>query len=262
MSDTSFPAVDAVIAAFRDGTDERREGAIEFFADDVGVFSAFGVGVGRDAAVAALANPRVLGILSGATFSVPHVDGDAVHVTAAVAPGLPVGGFEFGFVLDADGRIVRFEQDTIPGAPREPDALVLTDAHAELLDTAMANGTVPIVAYVGADGVPKLSYRATVQVLDGERLAIWIRDANGGLVRALPSNPNVSIWYGDRAGGVTLQFVGRAHVDDTDEVRDRVYDGSVKAERDMDWRKRGVAVVVDVDRVEGRDSTGQVLMAR
>ena len=34
-------------------------------------------------------------------------------------------------------------------------------------------------------------------------------------------------------------------------MRDRTYDESPRAERDMDWRKEGVAVVVDLDRVEG-----------
>jgi hypothetical protein len=41
-----------------------------------------------------------------------------------------------------------------------------------------------------------------------------------------------------------------------------VYDGSPTLEQNMDWRKRGNAVVVDLDRVEGRDAAGPVFMAR
>ena len=139
--------------------------------------------------------------------------------------------------------------------------MALTDAHAALFTDALTNGTPPIVGYVAADGVPKLSYRATVQVLDEQRLAMWIREPGAAWCGPSPTNPHVSVFYSDRAHGVTLQFVGRAHVDDTDAVRAAVYDASPKAERDMDWRRRGVAVVVDVDRVEGRDATGVVLMA-
>jgi len=261
MSDPTHPAVDAVITALREGTDERRAVASSLLADDVEVFSPFGVGVGREAGEAALANPRVIGMLRGATWSEPRTSGDQAHVTATAGPGVPIGGFEFGFSLDHDGRITRFEQDMLPGAPSAPSPIVLTDVHSDLFTNALANGTPPIVGYVATDGVPKLSYRATVQVLDEQRLAMWIRDPAGGLVRALATNPHVSVFYSDRAHGVTLQFVGRAHVDDSDTVRDTVYNASAKVERDMDWRRRGVAVVVDVDRVEGRDATGVVLMA-
>jgi hypothetical protein len=138
----------------------------------------------------------------------------------------------------------------------------LTDAHAELLSGALANGTPMIVAYVDADGRPHLSFRATVQVFGPDRLGMWIRDPAGGLARALATNPHLSCFYSDRAKGVTLQFSGRGHIDDTDAVRNAVYDGSPEAERNMDWRKRGVAVVVDLDQVDGRDSAGRVEMAR
>ncbi len=148
-------------------------------------------------------------MLQSATWSEPRDDGDRVHVTATAGPGVPVGGFEFAFSLDDDGRITRFEQDLMPAAPSEPAPLALTDAHAALFTDALSNGTPPIVGYVAADGVPKLSYRATVQVLDEQRLAMWIREPGGGLVRALATNPHVSVFYSDRAHGVTLQFVGR-----------------------------------------------------
>lgn len=262
MTDTTPPAVDAFVTALRDPTDEHRADAQALLADAVEVFSPFGVGSGAEAGAAALANPRVLGLLQGADWSTPEGEDGLVAVTATAAPGAPVGGFKFAFGLDGDGRIDRIEQDLLPGGTRTPGPLALTDAQAELLANALTNGTTPIVAYVDPEGVPHQSYRATVQVLDEQRLAIWIRDPAGGLLRALPVNPNVSVFYADRANGITLIFGGRARADDTDEVRTKVFDASPKPERDMDWRRRGVAVVVDVDRVEGRDSSGAVLMAR
>jgi hypothetical protein len=264
MSDTTSAAAeaaDAVVGALRDGTEERRAAASALLADDVAVFSPFGVGVGREAGDAALAHPRVVGMLQGAQWSTPEVDDHRVVVTATVGPGFPIGGFDFTLTVDDVGRITRFEQDLLPASPQSPAPIVLTDAHAALLDGAHANGTPPIVAYVDAHGVPKQSYRATVQVLDPQHLAIWIRDPAGGLVRALATNPHLSVFYSDRANGVTLQFVGRGHVESDEAVRDAVYAGSVKVEQDMDWRRGGVAVVIDVDRVEGRDASGAVLMA-
>jgi hypothetical protein len=61
---------------------------------------------------------------------------------------------------------------------------------------------------------------------------------------------------------VTLQFLGRGRVEADEAIRNRTYDESPRVERDMDWRRRGVAVVIELDRVEGRDANGRVLMAR
>ena len=54
-----------------------------------------------------------------------------------------------------------------------------------------------IVAYVDADGVPHVSPRGTVQVWSPDQLAMWIRDPNGGLLRAIASNPHLSCFYRD-----------------------------------------------------------------
>jgi hypothetical protein len=263
MTDDDVSAVPIFVCALRDPTDEHRAAARSVLTDAVEVFSPFGVGSGVDAAAAMLENPRVLGLGQAAEWADPEVDGDLLVVIASLPPGAPIGGFRFGFRLDADGRIDRIEHDMVPAqGTREPSALALTDAHADLLAGALANGTTPIVAYVDADGVPHQSYRATVQVLDAQRLAIWIRDPNGGLLRAIATNPALSVFYADRANGITLQFTGRARLDESDDANTRVYDASPQAERDMDWRRNGRAVVLDVDRVEGRDATGSVLMAR
>ena len=107
-----------------------------------------------------------------------------------------------------------------------------------------------------------MSYRATLQVIAPDQLGRWIRDPRDGLVRALPTNPNLAAFYSERGAGVTLEFMGRGRIEDAESVREAIYAASPKLERDMDWRKAGVAIVIDVERVEGRDSSGRVLMAR
>ena len=258
------PSVDTFLGALRDPSDDTAAAARAVLADDVEVFSPFGLGTGVDTGAAMLANPRVLGLLRDASWSEPEADGDMVAVTATPNGPAAIRGFRFAFAVQGDGRINRIEHDMLPGASGQatPAPLALTDAQAELLSNALTNGTTPIVAYVDAAGVPHQSYRATVQVLDEQRLGVWIRDPNGGLPRALATNPALSIFYADRANGVTLQFVGRAHIDSDEAMRVRIHEGSPKFERDLDWRRNGLAVVVDVDRVEGRDSSGPVLMAR
>jgi hypothetical protein len=262
VSPATAPAVDAVAAALRDPSPETRAAAHAALADHARVFGPFGQGFGVAAFDALLDHPRVGRLLAGAQWSEAAPDGEIVVLTAAAPPGAGIGGFRFGFHVDGHDQVDRIEQDLLPAPPSAPGPIALTDAHVELLAGALANGTPMIVAYVDAGGRPHLSLRATVQVIGVDRLAMWIRDPAGGLARGIATNPQLSCFYTDRPNGVTLEFTGRGHVDDTDAVRDQVYDTSPEAERNMDWRKRGVAVVMDLDRVEGRDTTGRVLMAR
>jgi hypothetical protein len=259
---TETPAIDAFVAALRDPSTEHADAARTRVATDAQVMGPFGGGSGIAAFDALLEHPLVSRLVANAEWSAPVRDGDVVTVTAAAPPAAGVGGFRFGLHLDDQGRIDRIEQDLLPAAPSEPAPIALSDAHATLLAEALANGTPMIVAYVDADRAPHLSFRATVQVVGPDRLGMWIRDPQGGLVRALATNPHLSCFYTDRAKGVTLQFSGRAAVDPDAAMRDRIYDGSPEPERNMDWRKRGVAVVVELDHVEGRDGSGRVLMAR
>ncbi len=262
MGDTSSTVVDAFVGALREPSAESREALHAALADGVEVFASFGVGSGPAAVDALLDHPLVQRLLGAGTWSEPADEGDLVAVSVTAPPAAAVGGFRFAVHVDAQRRIDRIEQDLIPAPPLTPAPIVFTDAHAELLAGALANGTPVVVGYVDADGVPHLSYRATAQVIGPDRLGMWIREPGGGLVRALATNPHLSFFYGDRAAGVTLQFYGRGRIDDDPAVRDAVYDASPAPERNMDWRKGGVAVVVDVDKVEGRDSSGRVLMTR
>ena len=48
-----------------------------------------------------------------------------------------------------------------------------------------------------------------------------------------------------------LQFHGRARVADNEPERSRVYDSAPDRERAADPERKGVAVIIDLDRVEG-----------
>ena len=260
MSDLA--AVDTFVAALREPSDDARAAAHALLADGVSVLGPFGVGSGAQAIDGIFDHPLVARLLGAATWSEPVLEDGLAVVIATAPPAASVGGIRFGFRLDAHGRIDRIEQDLLPAPPLTPQPVALTDAHAALLAGALENGTPVIVGYVDADGKPHLSYRATLQVIAAEQLGMWIRDPRGGLVRALPMNPNLAAFYSDRGAGVTLQFMGRGRIEDSESVCDAIYDASPKLERDMDWRKAGVAIVIDVERVEGRDSSGRVLMAK
>jgi hypothetical protein len=260
VTNVSSRAVELFLSALQEPSADNRAAAHRELTPDVELFGPFGVGRGADTVDALFEHPIVARLAAQSQWAAPQVDGDTVSVTATAPPPASVGGLHFMFHLDAHERIDRIEQDLLPATPLDPRPLELTDTHAELLAGALAAGKPVIVGYVDSGGRPHLSYRATVQALGTDRLGMWIRDPHGGLVSALATNPHLACFYSDRSSGVTLQFYGSGRVEPTEAIRDAIYEGSPQPERDMDWRKHGVAVVIDLERVEGRDTGGRVLM--
>jgi uncharacterized pyridoxamine 5'-phosphate oxidase family protein len=59
--------------------------------------------------------------------------------------------------------------------------------------------------------------------------------------------------YRNQKERVGWQFMGRARVDDDQQVRDQVYEAIPDIEKMFDPDRNGVAVIIDLDRVSGRD---------
>jgi hypothetical protein len=110
------------------------------------------------------------------------------------------------------------------------------------------------VAYVSPEGRPELSFRGSVQAYSDTQLAIWVRNPEGGIVKATTSaHPHIALLYGE-LGAQSKAFVtfrGRGHVDASESVRRKVYDDSPKLERDLDKDRKGVALIIDLDSVDG-----------
>jgi hypothetical protein len=129
----------------------------------------------------------------------------------------------------------------------------LTDDMRTRLANALTDGHPVIVATVAEDGQPKLSYYGSTHVHSPDQLALWVRNPEGGTLQRIASNPRMTLLYRDPVAKVRWVFEGRARrVDDAAE-RDRVYDETPEFERAIDAEKHGVAVVVDLDAVTGRD---------
>src|ERR1700691_1467558 len=76
----------------------------------------------------------------------------------------------------------------------------------------------------------------------------------GGTLKAVTSgHPHIAFLYGE-LGAQSKAFVtfrGRGHVESSESVRRKVYDDSPTIERDMDKDRKGVALIIDLDSVEG-----------
>ena len=126
-----------------------------------------------------------------------------------------------------------------------------------LINNALANQTPIVVTYVDGQGRPHSSLRGSVCVLSPTQLAIWVRHADGGLPQAIVGNPHVSLLYNDRRAGATVIVMGRARIATDEETRRKVFELGPEVEQTHDPHRHGVAVVIDVTRLQGGPGAGR-----
>ena len=120
------------------------------------------------------------------------------------------------------------------------------------------------VSYVGLDNRPELSFRGSVQVYSDTQLAVWARNPEGGLQKAMDKNPHIALLYGDFTPGsyAVITFRGRGHIDKSDAARRKVYESAAKGEQDRDKDRKGDALIIDLDNVDGFFAGGVLKMKR
>jgi hypothetical protein len=134
----------------------------------------------------------------------------------------------------------------------------LTGDIAAAVNTAATSGHPIAVSYVDHDGYPSTSFRGSAQVYGPEQLAVWARKPDEGLAAAITDRPEVCLVYFNREspGPRYLSFRGRAHVEPA--AKDTVYENMIEGEQRLDPDRRGVAVVIDIELVQGVGSNGRL----
>lgn len=263
MSQTSdrLEAVRLYVDATVNAGDDTGAALRPVLADDVTVAAPLGAVNGAQAVLDSFKNPMLGPLFATATWSDPVEDGDAVTITATMPPGTMIGGIEYEITFGG-ATITSISQRFLPAAKPPAADLDLSGAIAEAIAGAPSIGAPMIAAYIDEGGHARLSYRGTVQVLTDDQVALWARDPQSGMAKAVASNPNVTLWYSDMKSRTLYQLFGRGYVATDQATNDRVYDGSPENERNLDADRRGTAIVVDVDRVEGRANGALINMAR
>ena len=131
--------------------------------------------------------------------------------------------------------------------------LKLTPEMQEAVSSAFSMRRPIVVAYVDSSGKPHQSYRGSTQAYSETQLAIWVRNPESGILGAVAHNPYVSLVFGyfepnDRG---FMIFGGRARVDEDEAVRAKVYGSAAEFERNQDPDRRGKALVIDLESVDG-----------
>jgi len=142
--------------------------------------------------------------------------------------------------------------------------LVLSDAMKNAVDSAFGTGKPLAISYVDENGAPQLSYRGSTQAFSDTELAIWVRNPDGRILESIAKNPAVALIYGnfDPTNRSFMIFRGRAHIDGSEAARRQVYERAHEFERNQDKERKGVAILIDLDSVEGFFGGARLKMKR
>lgn len=184
-----------------------------------------------------------------AGWSDPETDGDGLKVTGT-------NGVTLTFSFDEHGLINHVLLQGGWGGLRYQEVETIPDAAKGLINNALANQTPISVTYVDATGQPHTSLRGSTCVYSPTQLAIWIRPADGGLPKAMANNNKLSLLYNDRKAGATLIIEGLGHIESDEEVRRRVFELAPEVEQTHDPERHGVALLIDVKRLQGGPAAG------
>lgn len=140
--------------------------------------------------------------------------------------------------------------------PIELAPIRISDAMARTIDTAEEREIPMVFAYIDEKNTIKQTFRGSIHVHGAQQLAFWNRDPKGGFIRALGAGHEfVCMTYRERDTPRLLQFHGRARVVEDQDEATRVWSESPELERKLTHGRNGVAVVVELDRVQGIDQS-------
>jgi hypothetical protein len=129
----------------------------------------------------------------------------------------------------------------------------LTDEMVERIANALTDGCPVIAASVAADGQPKFAFYGSTHVHSSDALAIWVRDPASSVLGRIAGNPRMSFLYRNPTEKLRWVFEGRARVIDDPEQANAIFESIHPFEQATDPERKGRAVVIDLDKVTGRD---------
>ena len=162
--------------------------------------------------------------------------------------------------FDGADKISRVELKYTPRQAQPTD--IIPPGARPIINNARTNETPILVAHTDENGDPVLTFRGSIQVYSDTELCAWIRQADGGLVRSIAKNPKMSLAYRDGPRAMLLMN-GRARIVDDEAVRQRVFDMIPESEQNHDPARKGAAMIIEIDRMQGFSTGGEpIRMAR
>ena len=256
-------AIEAYVRAYCSGDQTASDAAAQFLAPDVDLVSPPLHVRGRAGVVERITGHWPgMGMYATAAWSPVQEEGDVATITGEMAPDLPTKAVRLSFTFNDQGEICHVEAAATRGNPPPPGDVCLTDEIKHLVNNSLDDGCPMVVGYMGPDGQPQLSLRGSMRALSDTQLAFWVRNPNGGIVKALDDNPRITVLYRDTPNRVNLLFQGRGRVETDEAIRNAVFESMPQIEQDHDEPRRGACMVVDLESVSGATLAGPVRMQR
>jgi hypothetical protein len=255
-------AAEAYIKALRTGEPSATQLASQYLADDVILVTGNDEITGHDNVLKRITGQWPLTpVFQYAGFSSPQESDGQVRVDGELPPlGAAPQKISLTFAFDGGSKIKRIEQQQQAAAP-QPQSDTIPGFVRGIINGALANGTPVVVAYTDENGQPVLSLRGSTQVYSDTQLCIWVRNADGGIVKTMSRNNRLSLLYRDSKLRTTLIMQGRGHVETDPAVRERVYQLSPEVEQNHDPGHKGAALIIDITSLSGTTVRGLVRVA-
>lgn len=130
------------------------------------------------------------------------------------------------------------------------------------LANSMTDRIAVVAAYVDRNGDPHVGFYGSLHAYSDDQVALWARKPDSELVATIPTHPKIEFVYSDMANARIYRLGGRARIVADPADRDRIFEGIHEIEQGHDPDRTGVAIVVDLDHITGRDSSGRFAMRR
>lgn len=137
--------------------------------------------------------------------------------------------------------------------------LEITEHVTQAVNGAYGAGKPIVLSYVNSDGYPSLSTRGSTHVHGPQQLALWARNPEGGLLKAVAAGSDkVGLIAFNMDPFTLLFFTGRARVDASQ--NDAVWAATPDGEKGQDPERKGTAVIIDLDSIKGLGGDGNFFM--
>jgi hypothetical protein len=266
MQDMSsrLQAAEAYIKALRTGEPSATQLASTYLADDVVLVTGNDQISGKENVVKRITGQWPLTpVFQHAGFSAAQESDSQIKLEGELPPmGAAPQKLSLTFSFDGnDGaKIKRIEQQQ-QALPPQPPTETIPGFVRGIINGALANGTPIVVAYTDENGQPVLSLRGSTQVYSDTQLCIWVRNADGGIIKNMARNNRLSLLYRDSKLRTTLIIQGRGHVESDPAIRERVYQLAPEVEQNHDPGRKGAALIIDVTSLSGTSVRGLVRVA-
>jgi general stress protein 26 len=134
--------------------------------------------------------------------------------------------------------------------------ITLSDDLKHRFVNALNDGVAIVVGYVDRDGDPHVSPYGSLHATGDDQLGLWVRNPKGDLIEGIARNAKVAVFYAQLSSRTFVRMRGRARVVTGAAERAKVFEGMHPFEQRGDPQRKGVAVLIDLDRAEGRAADG------